>query len=259
MAGPVAGWSALVLVFGACTSSRDEASTPPAAGDLEAAPVLCSDCELLEWAGGESSEFSGGNPICAIAASTVRPLSDPELAPMLAWVEGQRELSLRWHQNFVTDGVSGYAEQSSVVVDVRVMGARDVVLESGCSPNDELLLDLAIDLATSDGALRGTFTQSVRRLRGDDQFVTNLLQGEDPTLPLGNFRGSLDLDIDPTSPVGGVFIQLAFSPAGLRGRVLPTVSNAVTELWSPLEARFPDDGCGYNRWPVPMDRPLASL
>jgi hypothetical protein len=251
----------------ACTTSGDFDRTETSSSAPGEAPLLCEGCQLLqEEAGGETSEFSGGNPIHRISASAGRALSDPALASTLEWVEGRHELAFGWRPSFVTGEVSGYGEETSVVLEVRATSARDVQLDA--SPEQVLLLDLAVDITAADGSLRGTVMQTVALEPDRDQLSTRNVSGDwvgydAVAYPLDNFRGSLDLGLDQALvPAGSLSVELAFTPEGVRGHLRPVVANASGEPWSPLDGFFPDDGCDMAQWawkPVPMDGSRASL
>src|SRR5687767_3650597 len=145
----VMGWSLLLAACGGNSQNR----LSPTAADV---------------AGGETSEFSGGNiAYCPDEGATFTALDveSPELAPWVALVAGQHEAPLGWTAAFASDAIGGYEPRTRISLDVRVLGARDVVFGenslgyegSDCNGTRAREIQLAVALRTADGALSGQF------------------------------------------------------------------------------------------------------
>lgn len=75
-------------------------------------------------------------------------LESPDLQPWLERVSGHHEASLSWKMLELTDRVSGYAERTTLSMDVVVLGAEDYVFtpdaDSVCPPASRRSLDVEI-------------------------------------------------------------------------------------------------------------------
>jgi hypothetical protein len=250
----IAGCSETGTAPGTAPQPGAEQPGPTTPGSVEK-PSLCPACSTDEPQplGGETSEFDGGRAVFGIVSSTPRPLSDPSLAPWFQRVEGEWELPFRWRERFLESGVAGYEESTSIVVSVRVLGASDVQFEPGAPIAASVRLDLSVDLHTTDGALQGTFLHTV-----DSPSPLAPLGSNDglssSTIQLRDFRGSLDLALDPEREVAAsLIVDLLFSDQGLRGRLATAVRYQGARTRHVLEGSFPDDGCGLEEWPVSLD------
>lgn len=234
----------------------------PPFGEDDAAPSLCPSCSSTELVayGGETQEFDGGRPALAIVSKTPRPLSDPELAPLLARVEGTHDLTFRWREPFSDGGIEGHDEVTRVALDVRALRAFDVQLQSEEHPST-VHLELAVELGTADRALRGSVVHTVDASSlsvpaGSDHVITELAV----PYPLQDFRGSLDLGLDPAREVvASLELELLFSGQGVRGRLAMFVEYPPGGSRLVLAGAFPDDGCAFQEWPVPLDATVSAL
>jgi hypothetical protein len=253
---------ACCIAIAGCSADDDGRGGAPASGsktpvtDDAAAPSLCPSCSSTEPValGGETQEFDGGRTVYRILSSTPRPLSDPELAPLLARVEGVHDLTFRWRESFLESGIGGYDEVTRIVLDVRALRAFDVQLDSAEHPST-VHIELAVDLSTADGALRGSV---VHRVDAHSVLVpagsADIITDDGGAYPLQDFRGSLDLALDPGREVAAVLsVELLFSDRGVRGRLVSFVRYPPDRSRRVLVGAFPDDGCDVQEWPVLLD------
>lgn len=231
------------------------------------------EAERLRTAGGETTEFSGDVAACPeIVSSTPIDRADPRVAPWVALAEGRREVSLRWEREFVSDAVTGFEEHTSATFDVRVVGVADVTYGAGgsaehedvCAGRVERHFELELDLTTADGALAGTLQYYAQPTGDADEPST--LQLVDANLRLDNGRYALDElggALELGAPYAGAVVgfwsaSFTFDAGALRGIVRPLVGADERSLWSPVSARFPDDGCSPLQ-PLSLDEPSAAL
>ena len=191
-------------------------------------------------AGGETSEFSGGVGIeaCEITSSEPIDLGDPELASWAAMAQGHHELTLGWRRLVLSDAVLGFAEHTSVSIDVNVPGGREIVYGSGgidelsfCDGHRGRQIELEITLATADGALAGTFRSWFEpgfTNDGDTVLQRAMLSSID-------LNGTLELGLDPA--LGGrsqVDVSIDFGVDSVRGSLSPAVfPEDDTSGWAP--------------------------
>ena len=247
----------------ACGSARHQESP---------ACVSCSSAAAV--AGGETSEFSGGDGFCPEERSVTEiDLADPALAPWLALASGHRELSLRWTPTLPDGAVRGYQPETSLSLDATVLRGQDVVFgaagpqsyeSADCDGSSERRFQVAIELATGDGALVGSFRQWLRPT------VDPLLRTRSLTptsAPLSSpeqgpdFAGTLELGPEAAASDLRWQVRLEFDSDSARGSLTPllAVPNADRSLpvaeqpsWSPIIGKFPDDGCAQG-YAVPLD------
>jgi hypothetical protein len=225
-------------------------------------------------AGGETSEFSGGNiAYCPEAGATLTELDveSDELAPWVALAAGHHEARLRWTAAFVSDAIGGYEPQTSVALDVTVLGARDVVFGgndlgyegSGCAGQRERQFLLGVALRTSDGALSGQFehwvSPAVDEKVPGGRYLSSTSKADNWDYPLAGFESALELDVQPEGELGRELrFQLSFDAESARGRIAAYItsrepsSETGRSFWSPLGGVFPDNGC-ESGWPAALD------
>lgn len=264
-AGRFAALCAVSLLVVACGEGTKERGSTSTQGDV---------------AGGETSEFSGGNiAFCPEEGATYIPLdlAAPGIASWLPLAEGQHELPLRWSPQFAASAaVSGYEEHTNVVLDVHVVSARDVVFGeanlgyegSGCKGSRQRRFELAVDLRTADGALAGSFTHWVSPVTNPElpggRYLASTSKAGNGSYPLASFSSALALDVDlgeATEQARDLQVFLTLYVAGLRGALGVQLTTWGPNAWgyvSPIAARFPDDGCELAL-PVPLDERAGLL
>jgi hypothetical protein len=231
-------------------------------------------------AGGESSEFSGGDAplgFCPVEVSrTPLALDSDEVAGWIALVEGHHELSLRWRREFPSDGIRGFEERTVLSLDATPTAAEEVVCSNGDSGGYEVeglegrhlrRFDFAVELSTADGAIHGASPLRFFPLRDVDGPGERLMLGG-AVLPFEELAGTLELGVDPELASDTQTLQLDFSfdQQGVTGSVTPWVSlpgpvlGDDTPRWAPVRGVFPapDEGCEFGS-SVPLDTRLDVL
>ena len=227
-------------------------------------------------AGGETSEFSGGDiGACPeIVSSEPLDLDDPEVASWVAMAQGHHEQTLGWRRLVLSDEVVGFAEHTSVSIDVNVLGGRGLVYGSGGNSTDYELsgcdgrgarqIELEITLATADGAVAATF-RSWFEPRASDMPGGVVLHhhGLNPDNSNGvDLHGALELRPEP--PLGGtpvIGFEIEFSADSVQGTLSAGLAPSLGNLsgWSPIEAHFPDDPCGSEGRSIGLDEFFEDL
>ncbi len=227
-------------------------------------------------AGGETSEFSGDIGACPeIVSSGPLDLEDPEVASWVAMAQGHHELTLGWRRLVLSDEVAGFAEHTSVSIDVNVPRGREVVYGSGGSTDSELAgcdglrgrqIDLEITLATADGAVATTFRSWFQPAPTDTRGMVLRRDGLNPDGGPGavDLNGTLELRPDPAlAGTPRIRVELEFSADSVRGslspEVLPEADSWDLSSWMPIEAIFPDDPCGGGGRSIGLDEFFADL
>jgi hypothetical protein len=259
---------AATALLAACTSgesSRSSSSAPSASAaqsSNEAVASRCARCDsgIGDIAGGETSEFGGSRTGCTPVSMSPRGLEDPDVAPWLALVEGQHELSFRWEPQYLGIGTSGYERRTSVSLEVHASAATDLEYDSTCSISGAVLLDLAVTLRTADAAVEHTFPiQAIRDIWAEPGSY-RMVSDQSAPYPLRDFLGALDLPVYADTDLrSNVFVQLRFSSDGVRGNLLPVLSHELGPGWAPIFGHFPDDGCALWEAPVPLDSTVAAF
>jgi hypothetical protein len=226
-------------------------------------------------AGGETNEFSGNIGSCPeIASSQPLDLGDPEVASWVAMAQGHHEQPLLWRRLVLSDEVTGFAEHTSVSIDVNVLGGRDVVYGSAGNTDNELAgcdgrrarqIELEITLATADGAVASTFRGWFEPGPSDSRGTVLHAHGLNPDSSGDiELNGTLELKLDPA--LGGtprIGFDIEFSADSVRGtlspEVLPEDPAWNQSSWTPLEAIFPDDPCGPEGRSIGLDESVADL
>jgi hypothetical protein len=252
--------------------ARAEAARAEAAR-VEAAGVEAGRSDV---AGGEASEFGGDIAACPeIASSEPLALDDPEVASWVAMAQGHHEQTLGWRRLVFSDEVSGFAEHTSVSIDVAVRGGREVVYGSGGNSADYELggcdglrarqIELEIALATADGAAAITFRSWFQPWVTDSGGIFLHHHGLNPDgSGVVDMSGALELKLDPA--LGGtphVGLDIEFHADSVQGSLYPEVSPDVVawnrSSWRPIEAIFPDQGCGSQQRPIGLDESFADI
>jgi hypothetical protein len=226
-------------------------------------------------AGGETSEFSGDFGACPeIASSEPLDLDDPEVASWVALAQGHHEQTLGWRRLVLSDEVTGFAEHTSVSIDVNVLRGRDVVYGSGGSTDYEVggcdglrgrQIELEIALATADGAVTTTFRNWFEPAPSDLHGMVLNHHGLNPDNSGGvELSGLLELGLDPA--LGGtprMWFDIEFSADSVQGSLYPGVSPEdetwPRTSWTPIEAIFPDHACGSGEHPIGLDESFADI
>lgn len=224
-------------------------------------------------AGGETSEFSGGNVVAGycphVESRTELELGRDEVARLVALAEGRHEIPLRWRREFPDERVRGFQERTSLLLDVRVIAAEDVVCVS--SPGDtgyetsgyrERLrrLELSVELSTADGAVRAAFQRPF--VSAADASGGRYLSGGE-ILPIDQLEGTLELGVDPGLEVASSTLSadIAFGEQGVSGALTPWIIlpgpydiGGGRPSWVPVQGAFPapDEGCTFGSL-VPLD------
>src|SRR5688572_19734699 len=123
-----------------------------------------------DYAGGETSEFSGGEyPLgyCPIEQSrTALDLGREDVASWLALATGQHTIDLRWKKTFPDPAIRGFEETTTLTLDVTPIAVEDVLCRTGGAGGYEAegldgtiqrRFDLGIQLASADGAIQAAF------------------------------------------------------------------------------------------------------
>jgi hypothetical protein len=226
-------------------------------------------------AGGETSEFSGDIVGCPEIVS-VEPLDldDPEVASWVAMAQGHHQQTLGWRRLMLSDEVAGFAEHTSVSMDVHVPRGREVVYGSGGSTSSELAgcdglrgrqIEIEITLATADGAVASTtfrnwFQPAPTASRG----MVLRRDGLNPDGPRAvDLNGTLELRPDPAlAATPRIGLEIEFGADSVRGSLIPFVApegDAGVSSWAPIEAIFPDDPCGSDGRSIGLDELFGDL
>jgi hypothetical protein len=216
-------------------------------------------------AGGETSEFSGDFAACPeIASSESLDLDDPEVASWVAMAQGHHEQTLGWRRLVLSNEVGGFAEHTSVSIDVNVLRGRDIVYGSGGSSADDEVsgcdglrgrqIELEITLTTADGAVAITFRNWFEPAPTDARGIVLRHHGFNPDVPGAiDLNGTLELRPDDPALAGAplIGVELEFSADSVRGSLSPGLGGSSS--WSPIEAIFPDDACGSEGRSIGLD------
>lgn len=269
------GTCLLLACGGSGESARPSGGGEAGGGDREdSAPA---DLEPGPVAGGETSEFSGGDiAYCPeVRSSEPLPLDDAELAPWVAVAAGHHEQTLGWQREFLSDAVRGFEEHTTVSIDVTVLGARERVYGDGgfggyefeaCRDRRSRQLDLEIRLETADGAVAASFREWYEP-RITDVGPTLERIWLDPDVVIGDidFSGSLELGLDGAlQGTPRLSVAVSFGAESVFGSLLPLISPpeedaALGSSWRPIRAEFPDDGCAGHDAPIALDDSIESL
>lgn len=258
--------AAAATLLVACGGGTERGTLSPTTSDARG-DVRDGAGGAMDIAGGETSEFSGGNIAQCPLIMTSEPLDlgRPDWAAWVARVEGRHESTLGWHRVFETDGIAGFEEHTSVVFDVNVLGGRTAVygadgpgyeLES-CQELRAEQLDLEIAITTGDGAVVATYRDWFERSLSFTPDEELLVVGRfNPDRNGGvPFTGSLELDITPAFDGEPLLFadSVTFDTAGVRGALLTLLKFSENAGATALSGAFPDDAClGIGR-AVPLD------
>jgi hypothetical protein len=219
-------------------------------------------------AGGETSEFSGGNvPLgyCPVVVSRAPvDLASEEAAAGMALAAGHHDIALRWRRAVPDDTIRGFDEDTRLSVDVTPIAAEVLVCSNGGNSGYEteglegrlLRFELAVALSTEDGAINTSF-QSVFIMPPNERVLAG-----DALLPFADNAGTLELGVDPNRPLESQALQISlqFREQETLGTITSHVSLTGAALaseaasYSPIAAEFPapDVGCDVGR-AVPLD------
>ena len=260
-----------VVLLAACSEGGSWVRPSPGGSERASSPATEASGDV---AGGETSEFTGGGDPCdEIASSEPVALDDPEVASWVAMAQGHHEQTLGWRRLALSDEVAGFAEHTTLSIDVNVLGAREIVLGSS-GPDDELFgcsrrrgrqIELEITLATGDGAVATSFRSWFHPAPTGSRGMVLQYYGQttDSSGPI-DLNGTLELGLDPA--LGGtplLLVELEFGADSVQGSLLPSVMPEVGDRegtpWWPIEALFPDDGCGGEGRSIGLDEPFAAI
>jgi hypothetical protein len=258
-------------VLAACETSQPRSPARVA----EADPSQTTPAEPAQIAGGQTSEFSGGNVpygYCPhVASRTSLDLARADVAALVALAAGQHEVPLRWRREFPDERIRGFEERTSLLLDVQVLAAEDVLCES--VPGDtgyetagyrQLLrrLELAVEFSTADGAVKGSFQQPfVASTSATGQ--RDLFGGE--RFPIDELEGALELGVDPGLQTESqtLTLWLTFNEQGASGEFMSVVMlpgpyriDGSRPSWVPVRGTFPAPGEGCEAGPaIALDEP----
>lgn len=235
---------------------------------LPPTPEVNEPAQAIAQMGGETSEFGGGRIDCLQFAAQPLQLSDANVAPWAAAVEGHYELPLVWRRHFLSEAFAAFDSITTVALDVTVLGASSVEYERGCIDERTLHLDLSIALRTEDNSLAGTFSHSVRTEPGSNPANGGVMSSPwQPPYPLKDFSGTL-VSLDPEANADpSLSVALVFDGVQVRGRLSPyfrrwltsATGDSPTSGWTPVAGGFPSDGCAVGALPVALDAPLSAF
>lgn len=265
-----------IAAFGAlcsaCGGSGETQQTAPAnaPNELPANDVaretrsVCLDCPGL--AGGESSDFGGGNPHPCTVFEQRFPISDAralelgfDMARVTALIEREIDAPLRWTESagYRAEAPTGYQPETRiegrarrgdwltyVALDVeRCPGNLCYDADYGeweCS--DRLELGVVADLRTLDGAVNATVSGYVLQGRPGMSFET---PAGSQFANLRDVTGSLELSPPGSRTVLALLVvDLFFNPEGIAGdmRTYFSFANAdgTSGEYAPLSGHWPD-------------------
>jgi hypothetical protein len=223
----------------------------------------------MEIAGGETSEFSGGDieHCMQVVSNDPLDLDSAGWAPWLARVEGRHEPTLGWQRLFETDTVTGFEEHTSVALDVSVLAGRAVVYGADgvgyerevCDGLRAEQIELAIEIATADGAVVASYRDWFERFAdadapGGERLVVGRLNPDRDRDGVA-FTGGLELAISPAFD-GEPMLRPAyfsFDAEGVRGALMPLLRVSDTREVAPIEGIFPDEPCRGSGRSVALD------
>jgi hypothetical protein len=259
-------------LLAACESKQPGAGA--AAGESDS-----NDPDRALVAGGQTSEFSGGDVAFGycpqIESRTVLDLASEDVAKWVALAEGQHEISLRWQREFPDERVRGFQERTSLLLDVQVLAAEDVVCVSNSDDTSYETsgyraslrrLELAVEFSTADGAVRGAF-QGLFVVGPDGSGGSYLFGGEE--FPIDELEGALELGVDPELDVDlqALYLNIGFGEQGVAGSLTPWVVlsgpydiGGGRPSWRPVMGIFPapDEGCNAGSI-APLDTIVDAL
>jgi hypothetical protein len=264
----------------ACGGSSEQSARP--SGETEAAGVDREDpssdeVDPVEVAGGETSEFSGGDiGACPeVLSSEALPLDAAEIAPWVALAAGHHEQTLFWRREALSDAVRGFEAHTTVSIDVSVLGARERLYGDGGYEGDEFescrdrrsrQLDLDIRIATADGAVATSLREWYEPLNtGSGPKLERIRLDPQVVIADVDFSGSLELGLDPAlQGTPRLSVALSFGAESVFGSLVPLVAPpddgaALGSSWRPLRGDFPDDGCAGDDVPIGLDDRVETL
>jgi hypothetical protein len=229
----------------------------------------------VQVAGGQTSEFSGGDIVAGYCPTVVsRTQLDParaDVAPWLALAAGHREVSLRWKRGLPDDTIRGFEERTALLLDVTAVVAEDVVCGPGPAESYEASgvernlrrYELSVELASADGAVHSSFQQPFLP-SVDAETGARLLSGG-AQLPFDETSGTLELGAVPEARVDTktLNVNLTFGEQAVVGSIAPWVLlqgpysiGGGRPSWAPVSGIFPapDEGCeagtavGLDEW-----------
>jgi hypothetical protein len=266
-------WLGLSLVaLPACGSEASSVGRPDQAAPIDASSRrVCANCVPPDVAATEPSETPDSGP-CALEPAPVPDDAqwNARIAEVRAAYDGPFDATLRWDDigrvepespdAFWTARPSGYEPVTRVTGNIRLGPARFFPGRStssnvdGFDCPDRFEIPATIDLATSDGALAGTAHGSFSVGSGPSRLSARI--------DLAEALGTLDLHLDPSLEYDGLaLLSFNFHPEGKRGNIAISVVRSDVPLYGyfPLDANFPDDGCGESGFATTSDAPLSWL
>jgi len=211
-----------------------------------------------------------------VLSRTPLDLASEDVAGWAPLVEGHHEIPLRWRRAFPSDTIRGFEESTVLSLDVTLIAAEDAVCSNGGNGGYEtegldgqhvVRFELAMDLSTADGAIRGSVQQSFYPLRDVTVAGERIVVGGG-WVPFEEIAGTLELGVDPEleSATQMLSVQLNFDEQSVKGVLTPWVYLPAPALgddpprWAPIAGDFPapDEGCeaGHS---VPLDAHLDLL
>jgi hypothetical protein len=232
-----------------------------------------------DYAGGETSEFSGGSvPLgyCPIEESrTALDLERDDIASWLALATGHHSIDLRWRKAFPDAAIRGFEETTTLSLDVTPISADDVVCRTGGAGGYEAegvdgrvqrRFELGIELSTADGAVQAAFPARFFPLRDGNDAGRRILVGGIGQLPFADVAGTLELGVDPAlfGATQTLSVQLTFDGQAPHGTIEPWVTlryvGSSTPRWSPVTATFPAPAAGCDVGSlIPLDEPYEPI
>lgn len=252
----------MLLLFGCgTTASQDENA------DTAVAHPLCPGC----IAGGESTDFNGSGLVCCTeAARNAVSVDDPralvlESGRYAEFIPANFASTLKWQRGWDSSGVTGYEQETVIELTSTIQRLEVVDQERAAEPSNPLIcpnvscddyleFTVNVDIATADGAIRGSGELQAR----SSEFGVLRAAGD---LPLSEFSGTLDLGVDVAqSSAGALTTELLFFQQGIQGMAMPRIRAQETDRYfSPLSAMWPSPNCVGAGVPWDRDEPLSSM
>jgi hypothetical protein len=179
--------------------------------------ALLVGCERLSGSEGGANQTGCRDHRTAVTMDDVLPLGFPP-AQVLAFMDGQREATLRWPTG--VDTRIGHVLQSPSLFFVRSERDPEFKLDIAVQCRDHLLVESPVLLKTADGQLDEQW--STGRFRSfDGQRASGTL-----SLKTAAIQGAYDADLASNQCLLGLQFDISFGAVGFSGNILKTVAAA---------------------------------